>query len=200
MEELIRHKMHEALDVEQPDSRLRSRVLISLPADEVRQRRIGTPPFQWAAGLVAALLAVAVVAGLLSSRGASSVPGPTATIKEGSATITEFPIPVDSKFVSNHSGVVTVGPDGNLFIGTGDYIIKVSQSGSFTKYAIPTPDNVVVGFGPVEGGITRYAAVFQCRDASMVGPAIRKRTPPMTYGGMCSTVTRMARYVPPQST
>jgi virginiamycin B lyase len=154
VEELIRYKMHEALDVEQPDSRLRSRVLISLPADEVRDRRIGTPSFQWAGGLVAALLAVAVVAGLLSSRGAPNVPGSTATIKEGSATIAELPIPVDSRIVSNHSGVIAVGPDGNLFIGTGGYIIKVSQSGSFTKYAIPTPDNVVTGFGPVEGGIT----------------------------------------------
>jgi len=69
MDELIRSKMHEALGVEQPAGALRSRVIGSLPVDERSLRRFGTPSFKWAPGLVAAVLAVALVAGLLYSRG-----------------------------------------------------------------------------------------------------------------------------------
>lgn len=65
MDELIRQKMHEALEVEQPAADLRSRVVSSLPANEPRRRRVWTLSGQWAAGFVAVLLAVAVVAGLL---------------------------------------------------------------------------------------------------------------------------------------
>jgi photosystem II stability/assembly factor-like uncharacterized protein len=79
MDELIRAKMHEALDVEQPDSRLRSRVLSSLPANDVPARRFVAPSLQWVGGLVAALLAVAVIAGLLYSRGALSMLSSTNT-------------------------------------------------------------------------------------------------------------------------
>jgi hypothetical protein len=79
VDELIRHKMHEALDVEQPDSRLRSRILSSLPAGELPKRWVGRLSFRWAGGLVAALLAVAVVAGLLYSRAALSPPHSTGT-------------------------------------------------------------------------------------------------------------------------
>jgi hypothetical protein len=78
MDELIRARMREALEVEQPDAGLRSRVLDSLPTDGRPARRLGRPSFQWVGGFVAALLAVAVVAGLLYSRGAFSLNGPTA--------------------------------------------------------------------------------------------------------------------------
>jgi virginiamycin B lyase len=149
VDELIRDRMHEALDVEQPDSRLRSRILSSLPADGLPKPRVSTRSFRWAGGLVAALLAVTIVAGLLYSRAALSPPRSTATIATGTATITEYPIPAGS---GGTSGPITAGPDGNLFIGTGGAILKVSQSGSFTKYTIPTAANTVLG--PNVAGIT----------------------------------------------
>lgn len=72
MDELIRGKMHEALDVEQPAGDLRARVLASLPVEQRPARRLQTRSFQLAGGLVAGLLAVALVAALLYSRGSLS--------------------------------------------------------------------------------------------------------------------------------
>jgi hypothetical protein len=76
MDELIRARIREALGVEQPDANLRSRVLGSLPANEHRARQF-RPRLQWVGGFVAALLALAVVAGLLYSRGALSLSSST---------------------------------------------------------------------------------------------------------------------------
>ncbi len=76
MEEMIRARLREALEVEQPDPRLRSRVLDSLPSDGRRALRLGKPSFQWAGGFVAALIAVAVVAVFLYGRGALSLYSP----------------------------------------------------------------------------------------------------------------------------
>jgi hypothetical protein len=76
VDDLIRAKIREALEVEQPDAGLRSRVLGSLPTDNAGAPRFGRPSFQWAGGFVAALIAVAVVSGLLYSRGALSLQGP----------------------------------------------------------------------------------------------------------------------------
>ena len=72
MDELIRGKMHEALDVEQPAGDLRARVLASLPVEQRPARRLQTRSFQLAGGLVAGLLAVALVAALFYSRGSLS--------------------------------------------------------------------------------------------------------------------------------
>ena len=65
MDELIRSRMHEALDVEQPDSRLRSRVIASLPAAEPPTRRVWVPDAQWVVGAVAVLLTIALLAAVL---------------------------------------------------------------------------------------------------------------------------------------
>jgi len=78
MDELIRSKMHEALDVEVPADDLRSRVISSLPVGGTRTRRFRTPSFRWTAEFVAIFLAVVLVAGLLYSRGSV---GPTGSAK-----------------------------------------------------------------------------------------------------------------------
>jgi streptogramin lyase len=143
VEELIRDRMHEALEVEQPDNRLRSRILSSLPADDLPKPRVSRRSFRWAGGLVAALLAVAIVAGLLYSRAALRPPHSTATITLGTAVITEYNAPDGWLDQNQHVGIVTVGPDGNLFIGSGGSILKLSQSGSFTKYTIPATLNML---------------------------------------------------------
>jgi hypothetical protein len=80
MDELVRVKMHEALDVEKPDGGLRSRVVGSLPAAEHSAVRFGTPSFHWMGGFLAALIAVAVVATFLYARGALSLQGLPATV------------------------------------------------------------------------------------------------------------------------
>jgi hypothetical protein len=67
MEELIRDKIHEALDVEQPDASLRSRVMASLPVEQQPVRRPRARSFQLAGGLVAAFAALALVAVVLYS-------------------------------------------------------------------------------------------------------------------------------------
>ena len=69
MDELIRSKIHDALDVEQPDGALRSRILASLPVEQRPERRLQARSFQLAGGLVAGFLALALVAALLYSRG-----------------------------------------------------------------------------------------------------------------------------------
>lgn len=72
MDELIRSKMHDALDAEQPAGDLRSRVLASLPVEQRPARRFQSRSFQLVGGLVAGLLALALVVGLLYSRGSIS--------------------------------------------------------------------------------------------------------------------------------
>jgi hypothetical protein len=77
VDELIRDRMHEALDL-QPPPGLRARVIASIPMYDRTERRTQGPRFQWAGqwvgGFVAALLAVAVIAGLIYSRQAISSP------------------------------------------------------------------------------------------------------------------------------
>jgi sugar lactone lactonase YvrE len=70
VDEMIRDRMHEALEVEPPPFGLRTRVIASIPMDERSARGPSRPSFQWAPGLVAILLAIAVIAGLIYVRGA----------------------------------------------------------------------------------------------------------------------------------
>jgi sugar lactone lactonase YvrE len=135
VDELIRSKMHEALDVEEPDLHLRSRVLASIPIDEPRARWSWKFSGQWAGGVVAALLAVAVVAGLLYEQGARSMLGPTTPpplklqAPEGIAIA-----PDGTVYVSDYPGnyVFRVEPNGGLAIvaGIGKYVYDPAHSGS----------------------------------------------------------------------
>ena len=127
--------MHEALDVEQPDVRLRSRVLASIPVDRRPARRSWTFSGQWAGGLVAGLLAIAVVAGLLYT-GLKGV-GPTITpppqlrlqAPEGVAVAPDGTVYV-SDFPGNY--VFRLEPNGGLAIiaGIGKYVYDPAHSGS----------------------------------------------------------------------
>ena len=66
MDELIRGKIHDALEVEQPADDLRARVMASLPVEQQPARRMHSRSLQ-VGGLVAGLVAVALVAVLLYS-------------------------------------------------------------------------------------------------------------------------------------
>ena len=78
VDELIRDRMHDALDAEPAPAGLRARVIGSVPIRDRTQRGPQPPRFRWvgpfATGFVAAVLAVAVIAGLLYSRHAISSP------------------------------------------------------------------------------------------------------------------------------
>jgi hypothetical protein len=91
VDELIRARIHEALDVEQPSGDLRMRFVSSLPVVEGPWHRFPAPSLQWAGGFLAALLVVAIVATLLYSRGALSLPG---TVDHGGCATTSSPIPL----------------------------------------------------------------------------------------------------------
>jgi len=78
VDELIRDTMHDALDAEPPPAGLRARVIASVPMRDRTRRRPLRPRLQrtgqFAAGFVAGLLTIAVIAGLLYSRQALSSP------------------------------------------------------------------------------------------------------------------------------
>ena len=122
VDELIRDRIHEALEVEPPPAHLRMRVMASLP---VSNRRIPRPaerrPGEWAAGLVAVLLAAAIIAGLLLVRGiyvpARHQPAPPVGL-----------ISPDG---------VAVGPDGSVYVSDslGDRIFRLRPDGKVVVYA-----------------------------------------------------------------
>jgi len=72
VDELIRDRMHEALEVEPPPFGLRSRVIGSVPMNEESVQRPRARSFQWAGqwatSLVAILLALAVIVTLVYTR------------------------------------------------------------------------------------------------------------------------------------
>jgi len=103
VDELFRTKIHEALDVEQADSRLRSRVMSSLPVDARTERRFDKRSFQWVGGFVAALLAVAIVATLLF----------TARSLHSKQTIPANPVPTPSPTVGQRPGFILLEHFGN---------------------------------------------------------------------------------------
>jgi hypothetical protein len=79
MDELIRGKIHDALDFEQPADDLRARVMASLPVEPRAVRRSHARSFQLAGGLVAAFLALAIAAVILySGRPINAHPPPQA--------------------------------------------------------------------------------------------------------------------------
>jgi DNA-binding beta-propeller fold protein YncE len=119
VDELIRDRIHEALEVEPPPAHLRVHVMASLP---VANRGMARPalrrPGQWAAGLVAALLALTIIAGMLYSRGLL----PFVPVRPQVAP----PVGLISP-----EGVV-VAPDGSVYVSDflGDRVFKLRPSGT----------------------------------------------------------------------
>src|ERR1700730_9806945 len=113
--------MHEALDVEQPDVHMRSRVLASIPIDRPRARRSWTFSGQWAGGLVAGLLAIAVVAGLVYEHSGRNVLGPTA------------PPPLRLQAPEG----IAIAPDGTVYVSDypGNYVFRVEPNGGLAIVA-----------------------------------------------------------------
>ncbi|HSS92641.1 MAG TPA: hypothetical protein VLR46_01495 [Candidatus Dormibacteraeota bacterium] len=112
MDELIRSRMHEALDVEQPHGDLRARVISSLPADVRHAHGFRGPGREWTLGGVAVILAVAVVAGLLYTR------PPRATIPSGSGL-----------HATARGGFAMVTPSIGWAIGPAAHVFRTTDGG-----------------------------------------------------------------------
>jgi len=123
VEELIRDRIHEALEVEPTPGSLRTRVMSSLPLDVRSQRPAVRFSGQWAAGLIAILLAIAIVVGLLYSRGLAPF-------------IPARPQPVPHVSLVSPEDVVTA-PDGSVYLSDflGDRVFKLSPNGRIVVYA-----------------------------------------------------------------
>lgn len=127
MEELIRGRMHEALDVEPPTG-LRSRVIAAVPMSGRRQRWLPRPRFgwagQWAAGVTAMLLATAVIAGLIYSRTGLSSPSPKGAAHGAQATL-----------ISPEA--IAVASDGSVYVSdfVGDRVFRVAANGALVAVA-----------------------------------------------------------------
>jgi sugar lactone lactonase YvrE len=124
VEELIRDQIHSALEVEPTPAHLRAHVMASLPAANPRNampslRLSG----QWAAGLVAAFLALAIITGLLYSRGLL----PFVPVR---------PPIVPPVGLIRPEGVVAA-PDGSAFVADflGDMVFNVKPDGKVVAVA-----------------------------------------------------------------
>ncbi|HET7467063.1 MAG TPA: hypothetical protein VFL29_10370 [Candidatus Dormibacteraeota bacterium] len=125
MEELIRDRIHEALEVERTPSSLRARVMDSLPVDAERAwpRPALRLTGQSVAGLVAILLAVAIIAGLLYTRGLMPfIPA-------------HRQVPLGAGLISPDG--VAIGPDGSVYLSDflGDRVFRVRPDGRVVVYA-----------------------------------------------------------------
>ncbi|HEV2141329.1 MAG TPA: hypothetical protein VGT01_09055 [Candidatus Dormibacteraeota bacterium] len=123
MQELIRSRIHEALETERPPADLRHTVVWAVPMNRPVVRRMPKMSFQWVGGLVAAVLAIAIVAGLMYSHGLIGTP-----VKPG-------PKPTPARFESPEG--IGVAPDGTVYFAdyvTGD-VFRIASDGSLMLVA-----------------------------------------------------------------
>lgn len=101
MDDLIRARIHEALDVEPPPRDLRHFAIWAVPMPEQAKPRRPKFTFQWA-GAVAALLAIAIVVGLIFTHGLLK------------PQINSKPRPGSVRFASPEG--IAIGPDGTVYV------------------------------------------------------------------------------------
>lgn len=129
MDQLIRQRLHDALDVEPTPGYLRSQVMRSLPVARVRSGW-RAPRMEWARPWVAALIAAAVVAGL-------AYVGHTL----GPRLVHPGPRSVPPAFLSEPSGLA-IGPNGSLYFTdlVSGYVFRLQADGSIVTVAGTRPD------------------------------------------------------------
>ena len=127
MDELIRDRIHDALDAEPPPMGLRARVIGSVPMPDRTERRPRRPRLQWvgpfASGVVAALLAVAVIGGLLYSR--QAIPSPSLGSRP----------PSPARLIAPEG--IAVAPDGTVYVSDndGNRVFRLLPGGSLVSVA-----------------------------------------------------------------
>lgn len=180
MDELIRGRMHEALDVEPPPG-LRARVIASVPMHNRTERLPQPARFrwagQWAMGLVAVVLAVAVVAGLMfvgqtiRQQNLGHGPGPASR----------------AKLISPEG--IAIAPNGTIYVSdfVGDRVFRLVAGGGFASIA----GGGVGGDGPANQAWLNHPSALAVDNqgnlfiADSVGGAVRR----VDRRGMISTVT-----------
>ena len=132
MDQLIRDRLHEALDVEPTPTYLRSQIMRSLPAAE-RRARWRAPHLEWARPWVAALLAIAVVIGLIA---AGRALGPQLAHRLGHV--------VTPAFLSSPEGIA-VAPDGSVYFTdyVSAYVFRIEPNGSLVTVAGSRPNGSI---------------------------------------------------------
>ena len=123
MEELIRNRIHDALDVEPAPANLRWSVISAVPMTRPPRWRMPNLSFQWVGGFVATLLAIAVVAALMYSHGLIGTP------------VKPAPKPSPARFESPEG--IGVAPDGSVYFAdyvTGD-VFRIASDGSLVLVA-----------------------------------------------------------------
>ena len=150
MDELIRSRLHDALDVEPPPPYLRSRIINSLPAAE-RPVRWRVPSFQWARPWVAALLALAVVGGLVYVGRAI---GPQLVHKAPQR-------PITPAILISPTGVA-IAPDGSVYFSDvlSAYVFHQLPDGSIATVAGTRPDASISEGDKGMGGPATSANLF----------------------------------------
>jgi sugar lactone lactonase YvrE len=123
VDEMIRDAMHHALDPEPTPAGLRWRVIDAVPMHRERRSPLPRLRSQWAAGLVAALLALAIVVGLMYTRGLL----PT--------QVHPRPVPIGTSLLSPEG--VAIGPDGSVYVS--DYVaglvFRIDPNGRAFRFA-----------------------------------------------------------------
>ncbi|HEX3948198.1 MAG TPA: DUF3048 domain-containing protein, partial [Acidimicrobiales bacterium] len=131
------------------------------PAVSRPERRRLVPRSRW--WLVAGAAGAVLLAGCSSGSPAPKPPPKTTTTSTVPATTTSTAPVVDCPLT------------GSPVPGSGGVPARPALAVKITNYVAGRPqtglDKADIVFEePVEGGITRYAAVFQCQDAPLVGP------------------------------
>ncbi len=140
MDDLIRATIHDALAVEQPPAGLRARVIGSIPMNKRETQPHRMPSLQWAAGFVAMVVTVALVAGLVYYRsGLITSPGG------------KTPAASSARLISPEG--IAVAPDGSLYVSdyVGNRVYRVQPDGSLV---------VVAGGGSQYDGLATRSNLF----------------------------------------
>jgi len=149
MDQLIRDRLHQALDVEPTPVYLRSKLIRALPAVE-RRSSVRMPNLEWARPWAAALIAIAVVAGLVYV-------GRTL----GPQLVHKTPRSVPPAFVSAPRGMA-VGPNGSLYFADfiSGYVFRLLPDGSLVTVAGTRPDAPISEGGAGDNGPATKANLF----------------------------------------
>jgi sugar lactone lactonase YvrE len=181
--EVIRDRMHEALDAGPPPPGLRARVIALVPMYDRTERRSQRPHIQpagqFAAGFVAALLAVAVIAGLLYSRHAITLP------TEGSGSHPASP----ARLISPEG--IAVASDGTVYVSDsdGNRVFRLLPGGDLVSVAgggvgADGQANKANLWGPSALALDRQGNLYV---ADSLGVAVRR----IDRQGVISTVTTL---------